>query len=94
MKHIIWYLIVGTRGGETRGRIISYLRKTPANANKITSALAIDYKTARHHLGILEENRILMAVNKGKYGAVYFLTPEFEKDYDVFGGIWVGFGKK
>jgi len=94
MKHLLWYLIAGTRGGETRGIIISFLKDTPSNANKITNALKLDYKTVRHHLEILEKNRIIMAINKGNYGAVYFLTPEFEKDYGVFGGIWERFGKK
>lgn len=94
MKHLLWYLIAGTRGGETRGIIISFLKHTPSNANRITTALKMDYKTVRHHLGILEKNRIIMAVNKGNYGAVYFLTPEFEKDYAVFGEIWKRFGKK
>lgn len=94
MKQLLWYLIAGTRGGETRGMIISFLKDTPSNANKITGALSLDYKTVRHHLDILEKNRIILAINKGNYGAVYFLTPEFEKEYPVFGEIWKRFGKK
>ena len=35
MKNLLWYLIAGTKGGETRGRIIELLRKNPSNANKI-----------------------------------------------------------
>ena len=92
MKQLIYYLIAGTRGGETRGHIISFLKKSPSNANKITESLNLDYKTIRHHIDVLEKNRIIYAINKGKYGAVYFLTPEFEKDYAVFGEIWAQFG--
>jgi|SRR3989344_4885537 len=94
MKQLLWYLIAGTRGGETRGKIISFLRQEPSNANKLTSSLHLDYKTIRHHLRILEENRIILAINKGNYGAVYFLTPEFGKDYGIFEEIWNRFGKK
>jgi DNA-binding transcriptional ArsR family regulator len=93
MKQLLWYLIAGTRGGETRGHIIEFLKKTPSNANKITESLKIDYKTTRHHLEVLEKNRIIHAINKGNYGAVYFLTPEFEKEYSIFGEIWERFGK-
>ncbi|KHO49867.1 MAG: hypothetical protein QT04_C0056G0004 [archaeon GW2011_AR11] len=67
MKQLLWYLIAGTRGGETRGKIISFLKQEPSNANKLTSSLHLDYKTIRHHLRILEENRIILAINKGNY---------------------------
>ncbi len=77
-----------------RGRIIEFLKKTPSNANKITESLKIDYKTTRHHLEVLEKHRIVSALSKGNYGAVYFLTPEFEKEWGVFGEILGRFGKK
>ncbi len=93
MKQILWYLLAGTRGGETRGNIISFIRKTPSNANRIAEMLDLDYKTVRHHLEILEKNRILLAINKGTYGAVYFVTPEFEANKEVFEGIWERFGR-
>ncbi|MBI2661808.1 winged helix-turn-helix transcriptional regulator, partial [Candidatus Woesearchaeota archaeon] len=70
MKNLLWYLIAGTKGGETRGRIIEFLSKKPSNANKIAEMLKLDYKTVRHHLEVLEKNNIVVAVNKGKYGAV------------------------
>jgi len=35
MKNILWYLIAGTKGGETRGRIIELIHDNPSNANKI-----------------------------------------------------------
>jgi DNA-binding transcriptional ArsR family regulator len=94
MKQLLYYLIQGTRGGEMRGRIIEFLKKSPSNANKITESLKIDYKTTRHHLEILEKHRIIHAINKGNYGAVYFLTQEFEKEWKDFEEIWKQFGKK
>ena len=94
MKNLLWYLIAGTRGGVTRGKIIELLNKKPSNANKIAEILKLDYKTVRHHLEVLEKNNIIVAVNKGKYGAVYFLSELMESNLKVFGEIWEQFGKK
>ena len=88
MKQLLWYLLAGTRGGETRCMIIAHLVKKPSNANQLTTALKLDYKTIRHHLDVLEKNRIIMPINKGGYGAVFFLTPEFEAVKGVFESIW------
>ena len=94
MKNLLWYLIAGTKGGETRGKIIELLNKKPSNANKIAEILKLDYKTVRHHLEVLEKNNIIYAVSKGNYGAVYFLSEFMEQNFKVFGEIWAQFGKK
>ena len=94
MKNLLWYLVAGTKGGETRGKIIDLLRKTPSNANKIAEILNLDYKTVRHHLEILEKNNIISPINKGGYGAVYFLSEFMEQNISLFGEIWAKFGKK
>ena len=94
MKNLLWYLIAGTKGGETRGKIIELLKKKPSNANKIAEILKLDYKTVRHHLEVLEKNGIITAVNKGNYGAVYFLSEDMKSNYNLFGEIWAQFGKK
>ena len=94
MKNLLWYLIAGTKGGETRGKIIDLLKKNPSNANKIAEMLRLDYKTIRHHLEVLEKNNIIIAVNKGNYGAVYFLSELMNANYKIFGEIWAKFGKK
>jgi len=87
MKQLLWYLLAGTRGGETRCIIITHLLKKPSNANQLTTALKLDYKTIRHHLDVLEKNRLIMPINKGGYGAVFFLTPEFEAVKEDFSKI-------
>jgi len=66
MKNLIWYLFAGTRGGETRVLIVTSLKKKPMNANQLSSALHLDYKTIQHHIRILLDNQIISAVNKGK----------------------------
>ncbi|MBI2652751.1 winged helix-turn-helix transcriptional regulator [Candidatus Woesearchaeota archaeon] len=94
MKNLLWYLIAGTKGGETRGRIVDLLREKPSNANKIAEILKLDYKTVRHHLEVLEKNNVIVAVNKGKYGAVYFLSEIMQANIRLFDEIWAKFGKK
>jgi len=94
MKNLLWYLIAGTKGGETRGKIVELLNNTPSNANKIAEMLNLDYKTVRHHLQVLEKNNIITAVNKGNYGAVYFLSEIMKVNMGIFGEIWARFGKK
>ena len=94
MKNLLWYLIAGTKGGESRGKIIDFLKKNPSNANKIAEMLHLDYKTVRHHIRVLEKNNIIYAENKGNYGAVYFLTELMQSHIKIFEEIWAGFGKK
>ena len=94
MKNLLWYLIAGTKGGETRGKIVDLLRKKPSNPNKIAEILKLDYKTIRHHLEVLEKNNIITAINKGNYGAVYFLSELMQANMEIFDGIWAQFGKK
>ena len=94
MKNLLWYLVAGTKGGETRGKIIDLLKKKPSNANKIAEILKLDYKTVRHHLEVLEKNSIITAINKGNYGSVYFLSELMNANYKLFEEIWVQFGKK
>ena len=94
MKNLMWYLIAGTKGGETRGKIIELLNYNPCNANKIAQMLKLDYKTIRHHIGVLEKNNIITSINKGNYGAAYFLSEIMKANLAVFREIWVRFGKK
>ncbi len=93
MKRILWWLIAGTKGGKTRARIINALLKKPSNANQLTEQLGYDYKTIRHHLEILVDNKIITQEGD-KYGAVYFLTDDMEKNLDLFTEIWNKAAKK
>ncbi len=94
MKNLVWYLLVGTRGGETRARILVTLKHRPMNAHQLSTALRLDYKTIQHHLRILTENNVLAVIKKGSYGAVYFVSPEMEGFWDDFRSIWEKVGKK
>ena len=63
------------------------------NANQIAERLGMDYKTVRHHIRVLSRNHMLVAAGEG-YGAMYFVSPELEQDYDEFMKIWERIGSK
>lgn len=87
MKKILWWLIAGTKGGVNRAKIINTLYDRPYNANQLAEKLGLDYKTIRHHLKILNDNKVITS-SGGKYGSMYFLSPQLEADFDVFEMIW------
>ncbi|MDO5851612.1 MAG: winged helix-turn-helix domain-containing protein [Methanobacteriaceae archaeon] len=86
MKHIeklLWWLITGKRGGINRARIIEKLNKRPYNAHQLSEELNLDYKTVRHHIKILMDNKIITD-SKADYGKLYFLSEIMEEHYNDF----------
>jgi predicted transcriptional regulator len=86
-KYIILYLLTGTRGGENRIKILKALEEEPQNANKLKEKLGIDYKTIQHHLRTLEKHRFI-SKSQENYGALYYLSEEFNLKKEMFDGIW------
>ena len=93
LKYLLGWLIAGTRGGPTRAKIIEALRQTPQNANQLATLLGMDYKTMRHHLEVLEKNKIITSMGD-RYGATYFLSQMMEDNYQEFEEIMKKIGKK
>ena len=93
LKYLLGWLIAGTRGGPTRAKIIEALKETPQNANQLATSLKMDYKTMRHHLEVLEKNKIITSIGD-RYGATYFLTQTMEDNYLMFEEIMKKIGKK
>ena len=93
LKYLLGWLIAGTRGGPTRAKIIEVLKENPQNANQLATSLKMDYKTMRHHLEVLEKNKIITSVGD-RYGATYFLTQTMEENYLMFEEITKKIGKK
>jgi DNA-binding transcriptional ArsR family regulator len=83
MRRVIWWLIVGTKGGVNRARILRALHERPYNANQLSEVLGLDYKTVRHHLKVLLDNKVITEAGGG-YGMVYFLSEGMEGEYAVF----------
>ena len=82
----------GSRGGPTRANMIEILKETPQNANQLATLLGVDYKTIRHHIDVLEKNKMITSV--GEYGATYFLSPALEENYGSFEEIRKRMGKR
>jgi DNA-binding transcriptional ArsR family regulator len=93
LKYLLGWLIAGTRGGPTRAKIILALKESPQNANQLATMLKMDYKTMRHHLEVLEKNKIITSVGD-RYGATYFLSQVMEDNYIQFEEIVKKIGKK
>ncbi len=93
LKYLLGWLIAGTRGGPTRARMIEALKESPQNANQLATLLKMDYKTMRHHLEVLEKNKIITSVGD-RYGATYFLSQTMEDNYAMFEEIVKKIGKK
>lgn len=93
LKYLLGWLIAGTRGGPTRAKIIETLKETPQNANQLATILKMDYKTMRHHLEVLEKNRLITSIGD-RYGATYFLSQTMEENYFLFEEIVKKIGKK
>jgi DNA-binding transcriptional ArsR family regulator len=83
LKYLLGWLIAGTRGGATRAKIIETLKETPKNANQLANQLGMDYRTIRHHLKVLEKNKMITTAGEG-YGITYFLSPALEENYALF----------
>jgi len=93
LKYLLGWLIAGTRGGPTRAKIINSLKETPQNANQLATTLKMDYKTMRHHIEVLEKNKIITSVGD-RYASTYFLSQIMEDNYFLFEEIVKKIGKK
>ncbi len=81
-KKLIWWLLIATRGGKNRCQIIKLLKEKPMNINQLSEKLNLNYRTIRHHIKILFDNRILIKKGDG-YGSIYFLAPYYVKNYKI-----------
>ncbi|MCK4583226.1 winged helix-turn-helix transcriptional regulator [Candidatus Bathyarchaeota archaeon] len=92
-RHLLQWLIAGSRGGVNRGRIIQALREEPLNANQLGNLLEVDYRTVRHHLDILVKNGVVTSIGE-RYGKMYFISQELDEGWGDFEEIWVRIGNK
>jgi DNA-binding transcriptional ArsR family regulator len=76
-ERLLWWLFAGSAGAMTRAQILSAVRKEPRNAQQLSLALNLDYTTIRHHLKVLEQNRIVVTEGTA-YGRLYFVSDAME----------------
>jgi predicted transcriptional regulator len=87
MKKVLRWVILGTKGGYNRAKIIKTLHDIPSNAHQLSKKLDLNYRTITNHLDILEEMSVVESSGK-KYGKVYMLSDRMETHYDEFKEIW------
>jgi DNA-binding transcriptional ArsR family regulator len=92
IERLLWWLFAGSAGGPSRARIMHALNDRPYNANQLAERLGMDYKTVRHHLGLLEKNGLITSMG-GRYGKMYSLSTLLEENYEFFNRIWARIGK-
>jgi DNA-binding transcriptional ArsR family regulator len=85
-KRVLWYLFVGSRGGNNRIKIIELLREHPYNINQLAEALRLDYKAIQHHISVLEKNNLVSKVGE-RYGVLYFISDYLEVNIEAFNQI-------
>ena len=88
----VWFLLGATKGGPMRARIMHELIARPQNPNQLSQKLGVDYKTIRHHLGVLRKNNWVTG-SDNKYGEMHFHAFT-EEQRAVFGKVWGQIGKK
>lgn len=85
-ERLLWWLFAGSAGARTRALVLFSLRKEPRNAQQLSLALHVDYTTVRHHLKVLESNRLVLTEGE-KYGKVYFVSENMEAHWDKLEAI-------
>jgi DNA-binding transcriptional ArsR family regulator len=84
LRQLLWYMLAGTRGGVNRARVLEALKERPHNAHQLSEALALDYRTVRHHLDLLRKNGLITQPAGNAYAAPYFVAAILEANWAVF----------
>lgn len=69
--HMFWWVVVGSKGGVMRARMLQLLCERPMNANQLSEALKVNYRTIMFHLEVLVKNGLVKAEGP-RYGLMYF----------------------
>jgi predicted transcriptional regulator len=85
-ERLLWWLFAGSAGAATRAVILLGIREQPRNAQQLSQALNLDYTTIRHHLRVLEKNRLVVTEGE-KYGKIYFVSDSMEAHWDKLDAI-------
>ncbi len=79
---ILYWLFFGSRGGESRTRILALLSKKPMNTNRLSGKAGLDYKTTEHHVKVLLDNGVIESVGGG-YGKMLVLSEKTESEAEL-----------
>jgi DNA-binding transcriptional ArsR family regulator len=86
VKHLLWFVFAGTRGGISRIKIVSLIKDRPINTNQLSREIGIDYKAIQHHIKVLEKNNLITDIGE-RYGKTFFLSSLLESNIKVLDEI-------
>ena len=82
-ERLLWWLFAGSAGARTRAVVLLAIKEEPRNAQQLSVKLRLDYTTIRHHLRVLEQNRIVVTEGNS-YGKLYFVSDSMEAHWQTF----------
>ena len=85
-NNLLFYVFVGSRGGDNRMRIMASLQISPKNTNQLANELELNYRAIQHHIEVLEKNNLIVKVGD-KYGANYFPSNFFDAHIEIYNAI-------
>ena len=85
-ERLLWWLFAGSAGAKTRSEVLRAVREQPRNAQQLSLALGFDYTTIRHHLRVMQENRIVVTEGES-YGKLYFVSENMEAHWATLEAI-------
>lgn len=83
LRRLLWHLLGGSRGGESRTRLIVALKERPSNLNQLATKLGVQYRLVQHHIEVLKRNSLVTSAGE-RYGMTYFIHPWLESHYETF----------
>lgn len=81
-KELFWNIFGRSRGGITRLRMISVIRKKPLNRNELANELGIDYRAILHHVDLLERNNLITREDR-RFGAKILISNLMEAHIEL-----------
>ena len=92
LKRALGLSIAGTRGGVLRLKILMALKEKPRNTNEISKLFSIDYKTAQHHMRVLEKSGLVVSAGK-RYDNSFMLSPLLGANKEILEEVAGNLGK-
>lgn len=83
IDHEILWILVGSKGGQTRARILEILSEKTMNANQLAETLELNYHTITYNINVLIKNRLIDAQGP-RYGQVYTPSKIFTSNASAF----------
>ncbi len=76
LKKSLFWLLIASRGGDTRIKILGLLLNNPTNRNELSKSLSLNYRTVTHHLSVLSENNLIR--EDQRYGGLVYVNSMLE----------------